>query len=151
MKDLPHHYPAAARGGASGDVTLTSPGLADLASEPPVEFGGAGTLWSPETLLAAAVADCFILTFRAIARASKLTFDELLCDVSGELDRVEGQLRFKHFAVQARLLVPAGTDEARARTLLEKAERGCLVSRSLSATTSLACEVVVAGAVVSER
>ena len=34
------------------------------------EFGGPGDLWSPETMLAGAVAGCFILTFRAAARAS---------------------------------------------------------------------------------
>jgi organic hydroperoxide reductase OsmC/OhrA len=142
MKDLPHHYPASARGSSTGIVTVTSPGLASFASGPPSEFGGSGMEWSPETLLSAAVADCFILTFRAIARASKLSFEDLACDVDGELDRVDGQLRFTRFVVRARLVVPAGGDEARARALLEKAERGCLVSRSLLASTSLEAEVV---------
>lgn len=142
MKDLPHQYFVTARGAASGTVALSSPGVATLQSEPPPEFGGGGAEWSPETLLCAAVADCFLLTFRAIARAAQLSYVGFSCDVAGKLDRVEGQLRFTEFVLRARLAVAPGTDEARARSLLEKAERGCLVSRSLSAAVTLAAEVI---------
>jgi organic hydroperoxide reductase OsmC/OhrA len=31
------------------------------------QLGGPGGQWSPETLLVAAAAECFILTFRAVA------------------------------------------------------------------------------------
>jgi hypothetical protein len=33
----------------------------------PREFDGRGNQWSPESLLAAALADCFVLSFRAVA------------------------------------------------------------------------------------
>ena len=72
MQDFPHHYSAFARAQEQGEIELGGDGLAPLQSAPPAEFGGPGDLWSPETLLVAAVADCFALTFRAIARASKL-------------------------------------------------------------------------------
>ena len=51
-----------------------SPQLPDLETAPPPEFDGPGGLWSPENLLCAAVADCFILTFRAIASFSRLSW-----------------------------------------------------------------------------
>ena len=124
---------------ADGSLDLMAPVAAYLP-----EFGGNGKEWSPETLLCAAIADCFVLTFRGIARASKLTFADVACDVAGKLDRVDGQLRFTGFTLRARLAVPPDTDEARARALLEKAERGCLISRSLAAPTTLAAEVVFA-------
>ena len=54
----------------AGSVDVTSAGLPDLATAPPVEFEGPGDAWSPETLLCAALVDCFILTFRAVARAA---------------------------------------------------------------------------------
>jgi organic hydroperoxide reductase OsmC/OhrA len=60
---------------------------------------------------------------------------------SGTLDRVEGGARFTAMAVEASLSVPEGTDEARALRLLEKAERGCLVSRSLACPTTLNARV----------
>jgi hypothetical protein len=37
----------------------------------------------------AAVADCFALTFRAVAKASQLQWTKLLCDADGTLDRSE--------------------------------------------------------------
>jgi organic hydroperoxide reductase OsmC/OhrA len=70
MHPLPHHYNVSIRAGEEGSVEITSPGLSTLVSAPPVEFGGPGDLWSPETLIVAAVADCFVFTFRAIAAAS---------------------------------------------------------------------------------
>jgi organic hydroperoxide reductase OsmC/OhrA len=137
MQPFPHRYIATAKVSASSDVELGAPGLPALNSASPVEFGGPGDRWSPETLLTAAVGDCLILTFRAVARASGLAWNSLECDVTGTLDRVERTTRFVAFEVRARLHVPAGTDPDRAKQLLEKSERGCLISNSLSAEIHL--------------
>lgn len=141
MIDFPHHYRVAAAGEPDGDVKLTSKGLPSLASAPPTEFGGPGDKWSPETLLVASVADCFILSFRAIARASKLTWTVLECEAEGTLERKDRTTRFTDFVVHATLSVPPGTDQERAHRLLEKAEESCLVTNSLSAATHLVAAV----------
>ena len=125
-----------------GEVRLGADGLPDLASMPPPEFDGPGGYWSPETLLVAAVADCFTLSFRSIARASRLEWRELTAEVNGVLERSDGVARFTRFDTHAELVVPAGTDPARARSLLEKAEKICLISNSLSAVRHLECEVI---------
>ena len=145
MQDLPHHYTAAALAGAEGEITLESPGLAAIASAAPAEFGGPGNRWSPETLLVASMADCFTLSFRAVARASKLEWVSLRCEVEGTLARVERTTQFTEFTVRASLRVPAGADEARARSLLEKAEKVCLITNSLKGTTHLEAKVEIAG------
>jgi organic hydroperoxide reductase OsmC/OhrA len=142
MEPFPHHYPVRALSKPTGSVALSAPGLPALSSNAPREFDGPGDEWSPESLLCAAVADCFTLTFRAIAQASKLGWHELDVAVEGTVDRVEGGMRFTALAVRARLGVPAGTDAARAQRMLEKAEKGCLVSRSLAVPVSLDAEVV---------
>ena len=121
---------------------LDSPGTASIESAPPVEFGGPGGLWSPETLLVAAVADCFVLSFRAIARASKLEWQTLSCDVEGVLEQVERQTRFTRFNQRVRLEIPAGVNTDKARRLLEKAEHACLITNSLSAEVHLEADVV---------
>ena len=117
-------------------------GLPDLPSMPPPEFDGPGGYWSPETLLVAAVADCFTLSFRSIAKASRFEWRELTAEVHGLLERSDGVGRFTRFDTRARLVVPAGADPARARMLMEKAEKVCLISNSLSAARHLECEVV---------
>jgi organic hydroperoxide reductase OsmC/OhrA len=146
MQDLPHQYLVSADAKSSGNVTLASNGVPDLASAPPAEFGGPGDQWSPESLLVAAVADCFILSFRAIARASRLEWDDLSCSVDGTLERVDRVTQFTGFEVSATLHVPTGTDEEKARRLLEKAEHACLITNSLKAESHLETTVHVAAA-----
>jgi organic hydroperoxide reductase OsmC/OhrA len=113
-----------------------------LQTAPPPEFDGPGGLWSPETLLCAAVADCFILTFRALARAARFEWIEVECAVEGTLERHEGVSQFTRYATTAKLTVPASADVAKAHSLLERAEKTCLVSNSLRGTRTLQAEVV---------
>lgn len=142
MHPYPHVYRVGASGGPDALVTVTSPGLPDLPSAPPPEFDGPGGVWSPETLLCAAVADCFILTFRAIARGSKFEWLSLDCRVEGTLERVGGVSQFTRYVTTATLHVVPGTDAAKARLLLEKAEHGCLVTNSLTGKRELITNVL---------
>ncbi len=144
MQDLPYLYRASSEARPEGPVALASEGLEPILSEPPVEFGGAGDRWSPEQLLVAAVADCFCLTFRAIAKASRLSWSELSCEVEGRLDRSGRLTCFTEISLRPCLRIDDGGDPERARRLLAKAEEGCLITNSLSATVRLeAVEVSV--------
>ncbi len=143
MQAFPHHYTVSASGQPESPVTLNADNLPVLVTAPPLAFGGPGDCWSPEDMLAGSVASCFILTFRAIARASKLEWVDISCTVVGRLDRIDRVTRFNHFTVTAKLLVPAGTDSEKASKLLEKAENSCLVTRSLAAETHLEASVTV--------
>lgn len=141
MQPFPHHYTVTALASAEGEVQLESERLPVLVSAAPSEFGGPGDRWSPESLCVGAVADCFVLTFRAIARAAKLPWTSLRCNAEGTLDRIERVTQFTSFLLRATLQVPPGTDEARARQLLERAEQTCLISQSLKATSHLEATV----------
>ena len=81
MHPYPHRYTVSASGSPVGNVRVTATGLPDIQTAPPAEFDGPGDVWSPESLLCASIADCFILTFRAIARASKFEWSDLSCRV----------------------------------------------------------------------
>lgn len=144
MHALPHRYRVTGVGRITGDVELTAEGLTMLRSASPGEFDGPGDRWSPETFLVGAVADCFILTFRAVANASKLSWTSLDCDVTGTLNRVYRVTQFTHFDLTAHLVVPAGVDADQARHALEKAERNCLISSSLKASIALDATVEIA-------
>lgn len=143
MKPFPHHYHVTASGAATGRVTLRHEGVPPIESAPPVEFGGPGDAWSPEGLLVAAVADCFILTFRAVARGAKLEWSDLEVSVTGTLERRDGVTSFTGFELHARLGVDATMDETAAHAALERAERGCLISNSLKAPVHLTAELTV--------
>ena len=94
MNQFPHHYVVDAAAAASGDVNVSAPDVPVLATAAPAQFGGPGDRWSPETLFVASAVDCFVLTFRAVAEASKLTWERLSCRGDGTLDRVDGVTRF---------------------------------------------------------
>jgi len=142
MHAYPHLYRVNASAVQAGTVKVTSAGLPELETAPPVEFDGPGDAWSPETLLCAALVDCFILTFRAVARASKFEWSKLDCWVEGTLDRSQGAAQFTRFAVHATLTVAGKADEAKARALLERAERTCLISNSLKSERTLEMTVL---------
>lgn len=144
MQDFPHAYQVTAVAGPEGDVSLSGDQLPVIASAPPRQFGGPGDQWSPEDLLVAAVADCFVLSFRAIARASKFSWQSLDCRVEGVLDRPDKVTCFTGFTVNAELTLPGDGNEARALRLLDKAEHNCLVTNSLSAAVTLTARVVIA-------
>ena len=142
MQPLPHVYSVAAAAAATGIVDLSAEGVPNLRSAPPAEFGGPGDQWSPESLLAAAVASCFVLSFRSVARASRLQWVRLDCAVDATLDRNERMTQFTRVVVRARLVVPAAMDIALCERALEKAEHGCLVANSLRCERELRMVIV---------
>lgn len=143
MKAYPHRYRVSSNAAPEGEVVLASPGLDALPTQPPLEFDGPGDRWSPETLLVGAVADCFVLSFRAIARAARLPWSSLACDAEGLLEREEGVARFTGFVLHAHLRVPEGSDPADAERALHRAEQVCLISNSLRGRRELHVRVEI--------
>ena len=143
MEGYPHHYLADAVGGNEGNVVVSGEGLPPLDTQSPPQFGGPDGVWSPETMLSATVANCFVLSFRAIARASKFEWTSLECNVDGVLDRVDRTPYFTAFNVHAKLVVPNDAKLELAQRLLEKAEQICLITESLKAEVSLTTDIQI--------
>jgi len=143
MQGYPHHYIVNASGGNKGHVVVSGKGLPALDTQSPPQFDGPEGVWSPEAMLSAAVANCFVLTFRAIARASKFEWSSLECDVDGILDRLDRTTLFTVFNVHAVLHVPEGTKVDLAQRLLEKAEHLCLITASLKSEIVLTTDIQV--------
>lgn len=149
IQPLPHRYHVQAVAAASGSVVVGAAGLPDLETQAPPEFGGPEGFWSPETLLAAAIADCYVLSFRAAARASRLDWQNLEVGVDALLEQVDGVTRFTRVKVSPRLGIAPTVNEATAIGVLHKAKRMCLVTNSLNAECELATlvySVAMAGA-----
>lgn len=142
MEKLPHHYKATATARPLSTVNLESPGLPNFQSDAPQEFGGPGKFWSPETLFVATVADCLILTFKAVSKASKLEWQELACHAEGILDKQDKEMKFVKIILSPRLTIEKGGNHERAVKVLEKAEKTCLVTNSLNCEIELKPEIV---------
>ena len=143
MKPLPHQYEVALSGDPKGYATLLAGGMPPLRSAPPKDYDGPGDAWSPEHLLLAAVETCFMFTFQAVAQASKFDFLSLELSGSGTVDRKDGATRFTEIILRPKLRLPKGADPERARRMLEKGEKTCLVTASLSVPVRLEAEIGV--------
>jgi organic hydroperoxide reductase OsmC/OhrA len=141
MHPYPHLYRVSASAAHGGYVSVTSPALPTIQTAPPPQFDGPGGMWSPETLLCAAVADCFILTFRGVSRAARFEWLKLDCRVQGTLERLESVSQFSRYTLEVELHVPHGSDVVKARSLLERAEKTCLISNSLRGERILTANV----------
>jgi peroxiredoxin-like protein len=137
---LDSHWTEARR----GRVEAEGAGLPIEFSAPP-EFQGQAGYWTPEHFFLAAVASCFITTFRAIAEASRFEAVSLQVSADGFVEKVNGGYEFTQVVLKPRLTVRNETDRERAVRLLEKTERACLVSRSLKSKVAMEPLIDVAG------
>ncbi len=119
----------ASRQGEVGAESVFEP----LVFSAPPEFGGEPNQWTPEHMFVAAVSSCFVTTFGVIAGLSKFPFLELEVTAEGVLEKEEGGFRFTQIILRPMLTLEREEDRERGLRLLEKAERSCLIARSISA------------------
>ncbi len=112
----------------------------------PPEFGGEPGSWTPEHFLLAAVASCYIATFKAVAKASKLEFQGIEVSADGLLEKETGGFRFTQISLKPTLILFDEDARELGVRLLEKSERVCLVSRSLSSKITLEPKILLENA-----
>ena len=115
----------------------------------PPEFQGEAGVWTPEHFFTTAVATCFVNTFQAIATFSKFSAVALDVSVEGRVEKGEGGYRFTRITVRPVLTVQNEADRERGMRLLEKAEKACLVSRSLNSEIVLEPKIFEASVVAA--
>ena len=112
----------------------------------PPEFNGERGKWTPEHLLIAATTSCLAATFRSMAEHSRFEFISLQVEAEGTLEKMDDGLRFTRIVLRPRLSVIRDEDRERAVKLLQKAERACLVARSLQSEVTMEPLIVVQAA-----
>jgi len=98
---------------------------------PPSEFQGEVGRWTPEHFLVAVVASCFISAFEGMAQTSCLEFDYLRLAAEGVLAKQDSGWRLTGIRLRPTVTLRKEEDRDRANRLLEKAEKSCLIARSL--------------------
>lgn len=133
-----HDYPVRLEGiGPKEGVLTSSDDLPKLDVASPPEFGGPGRVWSPEHLFVAAVSSCLMTTFRTIAALSKVEIVDYHDDAVGHLVREDSYYRIAAVTLRPHIVIADPEQLERTQRLVEKAERACLVSRSVSAEIRL--------------
>jgi len=112
---------------------LHGEGKPSLPVTSPPEFKGQGGIWTPEDLFVAAVEVCLMLTFIGIAEKAALRVASYESDAEGSLawDAEQSSYRFVSVTVRPRVVVYDETSMTKARDVLDRAHRTCLVANSL--------------------
>lgn len=134
---LPHNYKVTANALKESTFKVSGNNLPIIEIAPPKNFGGPGNIWSPEDLFVATIANCFLMTFKAISALSKLDWISLDVNAEGVLDKIDSKLQFTEVELNAVLKIQNGGNEERAIRIMHKAEQNCLVTNSLKTKVSL--------------
>jgi peroxiredoxin-like protein len=120
----------------------------EIATPPEFPKGVAG-IWSPEHLFTAAVNSCFMTSFVAIAENSKLDFKNLTCPAKGKMTKVEGRFLMSQVILEPVLTIFNEEDKEKAEKILLKAEKICLITKSIKAEVILDYKIELAESLVS--
>ena len=133
-----HDYEVSLVGSGPKTGVLHAPDVVvalDVSSPP--EFGGPEGLWSPEHLYVASLSACLMTTFLAIASASGIDVLTYSDNASGHLQRGDDRLySMDSVTLRPDITVPEAQLD-RAVRVLTKAERACLISRSVNSEIHL--------------
>ena len=110
---------------------------------PPQFPKGVEGVWSPEHFFTAAVNSCFMTTFLAIAENSRLEFKEFSCNAVGVLDKIEGKFLMTEVILNPTLIITKEEDKEKALRVLDKSEKACLISNSITSKVSLNPTVIL--------
>jgi peroxiredoxin-like protein len=137
-----HEYRVHAFGAGGRNGVVSAEGvLSSISFSAPPEFLGEQGRWTPEHFLVAAVAGCFVSTFSGMAEKSRLEFASFNMDAEGVLGNEDGMWRFTEIKLRPVVAILNEVDRDRIIRLLEKAQKSCLIARSLQ------CKVVLFPAV----
>jgi organic hydroperoxide reductase OsmC/OhrA len=109
----------------------------------PPAFGGEAGEWSPEHLFLNAVSSCFMATYLVFAKKSGFEISGFECETIGQVELVEGSYRFTTINVYPRIYIKDESLRAMAEIALEKTQKHCLISNSISADILYHCEILV--------
>lgn len=140
LKDFRFCVNAAPSNGAR--VRLTAESKAPLEVTIPAEFrGGYPGMWSPEDLLVASVASCYVITLRGVAAHRGLTIRELNVEGVGHVTRrAEGRVGFVVIELRVELTVDEECVE-QAERVARAAKQRCLVGHALEIPIELELNV----------
>ncbi len=139
-KPFPHHFEIETSWSGEGGSTISAGTRPKLVGGAPPEFDGRADWWSPEHLLLSALALCLQGTFDAIAGRAELSASSYRSRAKGTLEKTTQGIVFTSLELTVDLTV-AAADVERAKEVLEKAKKHCIVANALKTETRLVANV----------
>ena len=137
---FPHPYTATITRIGHTQATITAPPRPALAGGPPPELHGDPSSWSPEHLLVSSLGLCLFITFDSFAARDNLAVLGWRDTATGVLGKTATGLAFESFTIDVELTVDAA-DIERARALLDKAAKYCVISKALQVPVAIEAHI----------
>ncbi len=122
-------------------VAFASRPVLDVSAAP--QYRGDPTRLNPEQLFTASVASCQLLTYLALAGRAGVTVLRYEDHPVGTLAIADRKMRMTEVLLRPRITIAAGSDTAKARSLVDTAHDGCFVANSVTATVRIEPEIAV--------
>jgi organic hydroperoxide reductase OsmC/OhrA len=107
----------------------------------PKEFAGPGNGYSPEDLMAMAVINCFIATFKVFSEKAQLIFDTIDGKGTIVIDRLNtGFVGVSK--VNLEFTVTNSSDPTKAEVILKETQKNCLMANALKAEVQFSFSIV---------
>lgn len=128
----------------SKDHEVRAEGRPAIPASSAAQYGGNPAMWTPEDLYAAAVANCHMLTFLALAAKARLDVRRYDGNAMAALDDDAKPPHITRVTLSPTIRIAPGTDEAKVRLMFEKAHKYCFIAQSVKA------EIVLDPVIVEE-
>ncbi|BDU70921.1 OsmC family protein [Mesoterricola silvestris] len=135
--------------GTTSDATYTRSSLlakpgapAPIPASSSVANGGEASRWNPEDLLAAAMAQCHMLTFLALATKVRLEVVAYEGAAEAAMETVDRITKVAAIALRPTITVAPGTSHDKVREMFEKAHKYCVIANSFNGEVTLEPSVV---------
>ena len=109
----------------------------------PPQFGGEGRPWTPEHLFLASINSCYMSTFLAIANKMKISLSGFECAAHGDIRSEHGRLTFEKIDLHPKVYLLDSADCAKAKIVLEKTRKHCIITNSISTPIAHHEELIV--------
>ena len=126
-----------------GNHRLEIQGKPTIAASAASQYKGDPTRANPEELFVASLASCQMLSYFVVAARSGVTVLAYEDRARGTLTIADKKMRFTEVVLRPRITVAPGTDEAKARALVETAHEGCFIANSVACAVRAEPEIVV--------
>jgi organic hydroperoxide reductase OsmC/OhrA len=137
---FPHRFDVDLAWLGDARCSLDAPPRPPIVGGAPPEFDGKPDWWSPEHLLLASLQLCLQGTFTAIAKRAELLAAGYRSRATGILEKGAAGIAWTSITITVDLTV-ATADVERAREVLAKAKKHCIIANALKTETTLVANV----------
>jgi len=109
------------------------------------QYRGDPTKLNPEELFLASLASCQMLTYVALAARAGIDVISYEDRPEATLAMADRRMRVTEVLLRPMITIGAGSDEAKARALVESAHQGCFIANSVACAVRAEAEIAFEG------